>query len=425
MSDFSLPSFINSYCSPFPGVNFYPIMTNSFALVVSVKDGAAWEEDDCSGYAHFLEHANFLRTDKYASFTEIACVAENLGVRFSAHTTRDSVVYWFYAPFWALEQVFDIASSVISFTDFEDELIEKEKNIIFQESERERGNTKLYFPVKAESMLLSPNPISRYALGTKESVESLNAHKLSAYKKRVYTRENINITLCGGFDSAEAEKLCGNLILNLPSSSVRKLRPYSSQNGDFGVKKFDSPSGSSQLQMILYWLLEDTAPKDWICSLVLNNLLGIGFSSLFYRRLRNEENLLYTFAVKQNTYEQVSNFRFIADIAPEKAHKCLEIVIETIMNLPKTSAQDLLLAKNKVWGDIAFKLSEMQQYALFLNRREFLTSCGILIADLYNDLKALSLGELTDYVCRNFYAEKSLCSFVGTEKSLAYLNAGG
>lgn len=420
--DFNLPKIENSAYSPFENVVFYPILLNSFSLQISVRDGVAWESDENNGWGHFLEHANLLQTDKYESFLQIAKTAETLGARLSAFTTKDSVTYGIHAPSWSLKEAFEIMTSIMSHLNFSDKKIEEEKKIIFQEMQRDKSNFRDFMALLGENEVLSPNAISRYSLGSEESIRSITSENIKSYKSNVYCKENMTIVLCGGFDTLQAEKLTGEMLDRLPSNELRHLRSFSAKEISENYKYFTYPSQSSQLRMVKQYRLPELKYGQWLTASVLNILLGVGFSCLFYQKLRHENKLLYTLATQIKLYTQSAVFRFTADLSPESVKLAGKLINETIFSLDQISESDLSLAKNKYWGDIALKLSDMNAYCNFMSRRFFLDREIIYLPELYNNLKSIHLPDIVNFVRDNFKESEQLTSFCGNEDSLKIVN---
>ena len=416
--EFNLPKIENSAYSPFENVVFYPILLNSFSLQISVKDGVAWEKDDNFGWGHFLEHANLQGTDKYESFLHIAKTAETLGARLSAFTNKDSVTYGIHAPSWSLKEAFEIMTSVISHLNFSDEAVEEEKKIVFQEMQRDKSNFKDFASLLTENEILSPNAISRYSLGSEDSVNAISAEKLKSYKQNVYCKKNMSIMLCGGFDTLLAEELTAQMLDSLPLGEERCLRSFLIGKTFENCKYFACPSQSSQLRMIKYFRLSGFSHEQWLTASVLNILLGVGFSCLFYQKLRHEHKLVYTLATQMKLYSKTGLFRFIADLNPESAKLADELISGTFLSLDRISESELNLAKNKYWGDIALKLSDTNQLGNFVSRRFFLDGEIIHLSDIYRSLKSMTLSDIVEFVKNNFKESDIITAFCGSEESL-------
>jgi len=406
MSDFNLPKIENSVYSPFEKVAFYSIFLNNFSLLVTIKDGVAWESDSFLGYGHFLEHVNFQKTDKYKSFMALASFAESMGAKLSAFTSRDSVTYGIYAPSWSLKEAFEIMTSILSHLEFNDEVIDEEKKIVFREMDRDKLNFRDFAVMQTESELLSPNPISRYSLGTQKSLSSINSKSLSDYKSEVYCRENISIVLCGGFDASQAEELTATMLESLPGGKERKLREFSQKTPEEKIKKFDFSAPSNQVRMIKYFSLPKPCQRFWLPASILNTLLGVGFSCLFYEKLRHENKLVYTLATQMKLYSETSLFRFVADINPEHISLADNLINDVLFGV--ISEENLTIAKNKYWGDIALKLSDMKAFSEFVARRFFLDNELIHLGEIYETLKSINPDMINDFVRNNFDKNKSI-----------------
>lgn len=387
---------------------FSPIKASSFSLAVSVKDGPCYEAPEEDGWGHFIEHMNLQETSSFKSFSELSLAAEASGARLEAHTGRDEAVFHICAPSWALRDSFRIMKEIFTFHNFSRKASEGERKIIRQEALREEAMFRRHFPMKAEGFLLSPLPISRYGLGSEESLQAATAERLSEYKQKIYCRQNSFMSLCGQYDNCEAYELASEFFESLPDGKERTAENRLETGRGLERNESEAPSSEKQDLCVLGFRLPENAGR--MESMLYNTLTGTGFSSLFYRKLRQEKQLVYTTASYLRRYPGCGTFRLFFSVNPsdyEEARKSSIEVIESIAS-GKTGTEDLESAKNRLWSSVVMRLSNIHDYGLFMNRNLIITGKARLLSDFKNELESITGKDLADFAAS--YINESNCT---------------
>lgn len=385
-----------------------PVASPAFSLAASVKDGVVYEGSAECGWGHFLEHMNMQRTAVHKSLMELTMSVESMGGRIEAYTERDDVVFHVTAPSWGLKRAFDTMRAIFSFSSFDDATAESERAIIRQEALRERASQRSHLTLRAESDLLEPSPAARYSLGTEESLAGATGERLSEYKRRVYCRENSFLTLCGGFDAAEAEDLCGEFYESLPKGEKRSAEISLSLGTGLKRRSYPCQSPPEQIQVVFGFGLDGEAGVTE--AMLFNTLTGAGFSSLFYRRLRHELKLTYTTATFLRRYPGAGTFRLVFALNPRDMDRAEEAVFSTLDSIARgeISDEDMESAGNRLWGSTVMRLSNVHDYGAFMNRGLISLGKPRLIADFRREIEALGRDDMAKFAEK--YMRRDNCS---------------
>ena len=104
----------------------------TFSLGFFVKTGAINENPEESGISHFIEHLLFKGT-KERTAKEISEFVDFEGGMINAFTSRDTTCYYIKLMATKLDVGIDILSDMLLNSTFDEESIEKERNVIIEE----------------------------------------------------------------------------------------------------------------------------------------------------------------------------------------------------------------------------------------------------------------------------------------------------
>ncbi len=397
---------------------FSPCGGQAFSLAVSVKDGVVYESQEEWGWAHFLEHMNLQKTDEHKSLLDITMSLEAAGGKIAAFTRRDDAVFSITAPSWALIEAFKIMRAVFSFYDFEETDVDAERNIIFQEFDREKSQVASYYVLASEGELLSPSKASRYGLGNPESLHRASAAALADYKRKVYNKKNTFLSLVGNFDYDRAIDLASDFFSVLPDGEPRKNSDFAKLPEYKKVIFFETPGTARQIQTVIGFRLDEKAER--MKAMLFNTLVGVGFSSLFYRKLRVENKLTYSTAAILKAYPGMGTFRLVFAVDPENFSKAKALAFETLEDVAelRISERDFELAKRRLWGSVVMKLSALEEYGYFINRNLLVTGRERLLTDFRSELSAISIEELADFASSYMTEKNSVISLIASSESI-------
>ena len=102
------------------------------SLSITNKFGAAFEESEIKGIAHFIEHLVFTGT-KTRSHEDISREIEKKGGILNAFTAHEATSFWFKLPSEHLFAGMDILIDMLKNPKFDEEKFEKEKKVILEE----------------------------------------------------------------------------------------------------------------------------------------------------------------------------------------------------------------------------------------------------------------------------------------------------
>lgn len=396
-----------------------PGRQNILSILISFKDGVAFEEESEWGISHLIEHLHFQGTPRHPSLTAMTGVIEEEGGKISAFSTRDCTSYFAKVPDWGMEKAFQILAEILLNQHFDPETVASEKSIVLHELAKEKANYSFYNSVQLECMTLSPLPISRYPIGTRDAVSHLTAESIESYKKKSYVSGNCFVTVVGAFRERRAHREISALLDSLPDGTARNPRRDSLTEKAQKIALLEYPA-MAQVNVAAGWGIKDDRFPDWIPWNLLNTLLGVGFGALLYRTLREEHRLTYLVSTALRIYLSGGVFKVTLDVKPEDVGHAIDLIGEVIAMVRnrRIDEGDLLRAKTRMWGNMVLRKEDTLEYARFLNRL-IMTECDPRsLQEIKELIFKVSADELAELAERFLSDEARLISLAGSRDSL-------
>ena len=213
--------------------NSYPKDRASFYFIQ--KTGAALEEDNENGLAHFLEHMAFNGTEHFEGNTLIS-ILESYGVKFgenlNAYTGFDETVYKISNAPTHQNGVLDTCLLILkdwsSGISLDKKEIEKERGVIMEEWRvRQNAPTRIreqFFPVLTQGSIYA----KRNIVGDTSIVQNFSPKTLKQFHKKWYRPDLQSIVIVGDFDAVKIEQQIKLLFTDIPPAKKELKRIYAS-----------------------------------------------------------------------------------------------------------------------------------------------------------------------------------------------------
>jgi predicted Zn-dependent peptidase len=151
----------------------------SVALGIWIKSGSRNELDSEHGIAHLLEHMAFKGTAR-RSARDIAEEIENVGGEVNAATSIESTSYYARVLKDDLSLAVDILADILTESLFEEDELEREKNVILQEIGASLDSPDDVLLDNFSAVAFRDQKLGRTILGTPETVQSFRPEQILA-----------------------------------------------------------------------------------------------------------------------------------------------------------------------------------------------------------------------------------------------------
>ncbi len=282
--------------------NSLPEKHAEFRLVV--KAGSLNEEDSQQGLAHFAEHMQFNGLPHFKKH-ELVSYLQSIGIKFgadlNAFTTYDRTVYQLPLPVSdpkILEKGFQILEDWAGNANLENSEIDKERNIILEESRTRKGvfqrvNSATYSFMYKDSKYPERNPI-----GKEEIIKNFKYDELKRFYHDWYRPDLMCLVVVGDIEPKEIESKIkehfSNLKMPLNPKKTEEF-PIPFQDGIKISKITDSELDDNILE--IFYRLSGKEVKTF--GDLRHEILIFLFSSMFSDRLdeiSNQQNTPFSYA---------------------------------------------------------------------------------------------------------------------------------
>jgi len=335
----------------------------SVAVLVLVEVGSRYENEKTNGLAHFYEHLVFRGTKKYPSQKELALAVETIGAKYNAETAKDYMAYWVKAEASHLETVLKVLSQMVGAALLKPRAIVQEKPIILEEinMREDTPETKVYDSL-VETVFIN-HPLGLPGAGEKKAIKRFARKDFLEFQAKYYTGKNIVITLAGNSQiSDKIQDLVSRYFGRLPEGKQGKFKTFSRlpRSPQFPrLKLIEKPTDQTHLALGFTGFGRQ-ARKNRYAQAMLNMILGVGFSSRLFQKVREEKSLAYYIQSEVDIFKETALLAVAAGVDKKKTGEALNTILDEIRALRKFAPQsaELRRAKDFLRGNWVLSLED-------------------------------------------------------------------
>ena len=308
---------------------------DSISIEIWVKVGSRYENSSISGLSHFIEHMNFKGTST-RSAQDIAEEIDAIGGYLNAYTSKENTVYSVKVLKEYLPLSIEILSDIIFNSVYEEEEIEREKNVVLQELAQTEDSPEEIVMENFSEILFSNQALGRSILGTKDNILSFSRQQIIDFVKEYYTAPRIIISAVGNLEHKDLVDLIN-----------KKLKPYDSipcKEHDIaqytGGLKLKLDNDLSQLHLIIGYEGVNINSKEYYVQETLAGILGGSISSRLFQEMREKRGLVYSVGSFCQYYPDTGVFGICLSSSSEKLPELLEILSEELNKITHNITQD-------------------------------------------------------------------------------------
>jgi len=318
------------------------------AIRIYVKTGSIYEEEYTgAGISHYFEHLMSGGTTRTRSEAESSIILRELGGMSNAYTTKDHTCFYIDTTSENFGKALELLSDWVMNCALAPAEVERERGVISEEirmGENEPGRVAMNLLYETA---FRTHPERLPVIGYLENFLRITRDDLVAYYEERYVPNNVMLVVAGDvtaqqvfgraqelFGKFERKPLAPITIPDEPAQvSYRKNQKFMPTNVAYLMAAFHTVPIDSP----------DVYPLD-LMSFILTN----GRSSRLYRRMKQEEQLVYVIDSSSFTPGYGAGiFGFYATLAPGNADEAEKVLLEELERLKNDYVSDAELAKAK------------------------------------------------------------------------------
>ncbi|NUO16707.1 MAG: insulinase family protein [Planctomycetaceae bacterium] len=249
--------------------------------------GAADEEPQKTGMAHFLEHMMFKGSSHYKKGDIDAITARNGGSN-NAFTSNDYTAYFIDLPKSRYVEALKIEADRMRRLTLDQAEFDAEKKVVQSESDISADNPQSRLWERLDVELYGPaHPYAHPVLGWPQDIADTTRRDMRAFYDRHYHPNHATLVLCGDITEKEARPVVTELFGSIARGPEMK-RPVYSPVQFKGRKSFEVRSDAEVVQMARAYMGVPAGHDDEPALDVLSMILGDGVTSRLYRHMVDE-----------------------------------------------------------------------------------------------------------------------------------------
>lgn len=274
----------------------------SAALGVFFSCGSRYENEAERGVNHLIEHLLFKGTHKKGA-SEIAKFVESKGAIIDGFTTKETS--GIYSRYFAnnFDDISGLINEIILSSNFNADLLEKEKNIIINEINESRDNPEESVFLLLNQALFDKHPMAFPIDGTLESIANINREQVIEYYQKKFLRSKICVSATGKIDH---DKLVDSFSVldraDIASKPQQSVRPKTNIER---LRITEVRKDLSQLYSAAGSFTFSYSDDERYGMILLNNIWGSSMSSRLFNRIREQEGLVYSIFTFIDLYSDI------------------------------------------------------------------------------------------------------------------------
>jgi len=349
------------------------VMSVFAALYVRV--GAVYEKPSERGISHFTEHMAFLGTKKYPSPLALSKMAENIGATYNGSTSKYSTYYWVRLPYSNFEKGIDMLYEFAFRQLLEDKSLLEEKGVVLSEyndfwhNPESRFNHILFerrFRKKA-------HPYSYRPLGIPKTINSFNKSDVLKWKNTYYNPKNMILVVTGNVDLGTLKSLVAkNFAKEIPSGKYGEPK-FPENYSNFLLYKHTDPR--PQITFALSFPafgIKEADRKRRLTLNTLNHIVGGGWASRLFQRLREKERFAYRIRSSRYYLNWMGEFSIYGSTPIEKLVPALKALKDEFSKLTNAGVtqKEIGLANNFLDANTLLQFDNPEAVAHFFGSQE-------------------------------------------------------
>lgn len=388
----------------------------SVAFGIWVLNGSRDEAAEANGAAHFIEHMMFKGTGS-RSAKDIADEIDAMGGQIDAATSKENTYYYTRVLDTHFEEAMEILCDMFFNSKFDDQDIEKERNVILEEINMyEDTPESLVFDI-LQSAVWGGDPLGYPILGSPETISTFNNKTLKNYFKNNYIPQKIVIAIAGNFDEDIAVKKVTEYFGNFCGGNDISIKALADSYRGVSVMK---EKDIEQMHLCLSFPSIPRGSDDSYALNMLDLMLGGGMSSRLFQTIREERGMCYSIYSHNFSFTDRGLFTIYAGLSPGQADEAIGLILREVEQVKNSGIDDDKLRKTKeqLKSNYIMSLESITNRMTRIGNSELLLNRVLTADELIKKIDGVSLERFNALARKIFDFDKLSISAVGKIKGL-------
>ncbi|GAB4535882.1 MAG: pitrilysin family protein [Thermodesulfovibrionia bacterium] len=340
--------------------------TPSICIGIWVKVGSRNETLDNNGISHFLEHMFFKGTKK----RDIKCIAmetDSMGGELNAFTTSETTTFYVKVIKEYMEQGLALLTDIFLNSTFPETEVIKEKQIIAEEIKMIEDTPSDYVHELFNRNIWGREGLGLPVIGSIETISRFTREDILKHIDKYYRPGNIIIACSGNIDDGLMIGMLNNSIGRLKHGNTPSIPTHPEFKG--GLNIVNKELSESHICIGVKGIPFNG--DDRYAMHLLNTILGAGYSSRLFQKVREERGLVYSIYSYHASFFDTGLWAVYAGADARNVRDVVDIVVSEMRGLADSITEDeLKRAKGQLKGNLILGLESTSSKMMNLARQE-------------------------------------------------------
>jgi zinc protease len=323
---------------------FDPRFTTS-TVQMNFKIGWRHDEKKYLGIAHLFEHLVGKRTQKYHGKSEFTEALERMGIESNAYTTADYTCYYQNQTCENVLKSLNMLYEAIYNTNFLADDLEKEKDIVMNESREYEDNDDHLLWREMMKNIFPGTTLNQNLFGTLETMKNITLLEFENFYNNYKNPKNSFLVIAtkDSKQKQKALKFLNSFYQNFDKQKGIKVgrvfnKISETENALVAASKISKPDRKQSNLRVAYklWKLNK---KERIEFFVLQQVLTGGFAGKIFKKLRDELGLTYGISLWADSVFGFNYCTFSSMVEKDKKDLLIKELKKELEKLPNTLVQ--------------------------------------------------------------------------------------
>ena len=396
--------------------------TRSVSVLFFVRCGSCYETDRVAGISHFIEHMCFKGTKKRPSSMAISEAIEGVGGIMNGGTDRQLTSYWCKLASHHLELAVDVIVDLLRNPIFRAPDVEKERQVIIEEINMSLDSPQQRVCMIFDELMWPGKPMGRDVAGSKETVSSITRRQMLDVLKKVYTPDNILVSIAGDIQPARIPDILNKAMAGWDKGKRQRYIPSESTQVKPRLKvEFRE---TEQINLMLgvdgYSMFH---PDRYVVDLI-SMMMGEGMSSRLFTEIREKLGLTYDIHSYVEHFRETGAFIVQAGLDPQQTAKAIKAIVDELARMREgTTEQELRKSIEMARGRLLLSMENSRNVAGWYGAQEALTGRILTIDDVTKAIEAITVRDIKRVAKDIFATSKLNLAIVGPVRKTENLEA--
>lgn len=367
--------------------------SNAITILFIVGAGSRYETKSQNGISHFLEHMFFKGTTKRPTTSDISYELDSIGASYNAFTSEEYTGFYVQCAKSKIETAMDILSDILINSQFRQEDISKEKNVIIEEINMYEDLPQRQIVDLTKEHFFGDTPLGRSTLGNKKNIRSFGKNDFIKYLKDHYSTKNSILTIAGG-EVNNILSLSSKYFSNFNKDKYHKCDDLTTKDNRTSVKiKYKK---TDQAHITLGFTTFKRQSEDRYALKLINNILGETMSSRLFTEIREKRGLAYYVGSDDWYFHDTGALVAYAGVDTKRIDESISVIKSEIEKLAQNTIteKELQKAKDNLEGKMYLGLETTFSYAEYFAEQELLYGKIMQPEEIVNKIKSITLEEI-------------------------------